>query len=754
MANLPPPDHVADLPEDEKVGDDDMEDDKEKDPDEDPEEEPIGQVVPKQNNMDGFALHMNPQPEGNMNRWLIEDDEELEEDGVSNDDDEELEEDGVGNDEDEEMEMKDEENGRNDDEDEAEETEFAPPVVPITDVSDELVPLVIQFGGNYHVGESSSTGTLFVGNNWVHAPGPMGCNLESVHRGVTRLDRQMFDRYKTEKGKANKFKEDEFRMNRHEYDISALDTTEESLIHPASTPRADDPYDIVRDADIVAQEDDDDDTTAPRDSQPSELRRSPRDPQIMPPKGMSVAAISKLVADKVAEALEADRATKNNPNVASGSGGAVELCHWFEKTKGVFGISDCAERSKVKFTAATLQGRALTWWNTQVATLGLAVVNGKSWDDMKKMMLEEFYPSEEIQRLENELRSLKLRDTNITAYTQRFNELALSCPEAVPSEKKKVELYIKGLPENIKGDTTSYKLAVLNDAVRMAHTLMEQKIQDKAERTADSNKRKWESNNNQAGGSNNNCNNNYRNNNRDNYHDNNHHNQYNNIRQGSARALTTAQNDGADQGGPALNFLRGCTLNLVNHLFEIDIMPIELGTFDIVIKMDWLVERDAVIVYGKKEVHIPVKNEVLVVKGNSGVSRLKELNKLTAKNRYPHLRIDDLFDQLQGSCVYSKIDLRSGYHQLRIREEDILITALRTLYGHYEFQVMPFGLTNAHVVFIDLMNRVCKPYLNKFVIVFIDDILIYSKSKEEPEEHLKIILGLLKKEQLYAKFSK
>ncbi|GJX54599.1 putative reverse transcriptase domain-containing protein [Tanacetum coccineum] len=132
----------------------------------------------------------------------------------------------------------------------------------------------------------------------------------------------------------------------------------------------------------------------------------------------------------------------------------------------------------------------------------------------------------------------------------------------------------------------------------------------------------------------------------------------------------------------------------------------------------------------------------------------RELNKLTVKNRYPLPRIDDLFDQLQGSSVYSKIDLRSGYHQLRVREEDIPKTAFRTRYGHYEFQVMPFGLTNAPAVFMDLMNRVCKPYLDKFVIVFIDDILIYSKNKEEHEEHLKLILELLKKEELYTKFSK
>ncbi|GJZ15921.1 putative reverse transcriptase domain-containing protein, partial [Tanacetum coccineum] len=132
----------------------------------------------------------------------------------------------------------------------------------------------------------------------------------------------------------------------------------------------------------------------------------------------------------------------------------------------------------------------------------------------------------------------------------------------------------------------------------------------------------------------------------------------------------------------------------------------------------------------------------------------RKLNKLTVKNRYPLPRINDLFDQLQGSRVYSKIDLRSGYHQLRVREEDIPKTAFRTRYGHYEFQVMSFGLTNALAIFMDLMNRVCKPYLDKFVIVFIDDILIYSKSKEDHAEHLKLILEFLKKEELYAKFSK
>nr|GEV19865.1 uncharacterized mitochondrial protein AtMg00810-like [Tanacetum cinerariifolium] len=246
--------------------------------------------------------------------------------------------------------------------------------------------------------------------------------------------------------------------------------------------------------------------------------------------------------------------------------------------------------------------------------------------------------------------------------------------------------------------------------------------------------------------------------------------------------------------------IQGCTLTLLNQPFKIDLMSIKLGSFDVVIGMDWLSKYHAKILCDEKVIHIPIDSETLIIRGATPVARApyglaplelqelsnqlqeladrgfiqpstlpwgahvlfvkkkdgsfkmcidyQELKKLTINNCYLLLRIDDLFNQHQGSSVYSKIDLRSGYHQLRVTNEDIPKTTFKTRYEHYKFQVMPFGLTNAPAVFVDLMNHVCKPYLDKFVIVFIDDILIYSLNKEEHTDHPRIILELLKKEKL------
>nr|GEY46058.1 putative reverse transcriptase domain-containing protein [Tanacetum cinerariifolium] len=307
--------------------------------------------------------------------------------------------------------------------------------------------------------------------------------------------------------------------------------------------------------------------------------------------------------------------------------------------------------------------------------------------------------------------------------------------------------------------------------------------------------------------------------------------------------------------------LRGCTLGLLGQPFNTDLMPVELGSFDVIIGMDWLANHHAVIVCGEKIMRIPYGDEVLIVQGRKGENSklsilsctktqkyikrgclifLAQVTKKETKDKSKEKRLEDVPTVRDFSEVFSKdfpglpptrqvefqidlvlgaarmactpytlappklqklstllqelskkgfirpssspwgasvlfvkkkdgsfrmcieyrelkkltIDLRSGYHQLRVWEEDIPKTTFKTRYGHYEFQVMPFGLTNALAVFMDLMNRVCKLYLDKFVIVFIDDILIYSESEEEHAGHLKLILELLKKEELYAKFLK
>nr|GFB22916.1 putative reverse transcriptase domain-containing protein [Tanacetum cinerariifolium] len=511
----------------------------------------------------------------------------------------------------------------------------------------------------------------------------------------------------------------------------------------------------------------------------------------MPPRRMSAAAIKKLIADKVAEAIAAGRATR--------------------------------------------------------------VANRKPWTEMKKLMMEEFCTAKEIQRMGSELWNLKYnsqRQGNARAMTTTQNDGADRPRPASKCDNCGVHHFGRCQTKcNTCGKISHKAKDCRNKAV--ATSANDQSVvhcYDYGKRGHTRNK--CPKRNNQQGGN----------------------------TQGRAYVIRDAEHNqgpsvvmgmfllnnryanvlfdsGSDKSFVNTSFsclidinpvklntsyeveladgkivstntvLRGCTLNLVDHLFEINLMLIEFGTLDIIIGMDWLVERDAVIVCGKKVVHIPYKNKTLVVNSYRGASRLKviscikaikyiekgchlflvyvtekeppkicledvlvirdflkvflddllglppprqvefrieivpgatpvarapyrltptemkelsvqlqellengfirpssspwrasvlfvknkdgsfrmcidyrELNKLTIKNRYPLLRIDDLFDQVQCSSVYSKIDLRSGYHQLRIREEDISITAFRTRYGHFEFQVMPFGLTNAPIV--------------------------------------------------------
>nr|GEU50505.1 putative reverse transcriptase domain-containing protein [Tanacetum cinerariifolium] len=558
---------------------------------------------------------------------------------------------------------------------------------------------------------------------------------------------------------------------------------------------------------------------------------------------------------------------------------------------------------------------ALTWWNSHVKTITPEAAHAMPCRILKKMMTDKYCPRGEIKKLESKMWNLKVKGTDVVAYSQHFQELALMCDRTLLEEIDKVERYVDDLPDMIHGSVMATKPKTMQDAIEFAIELMNKKINTWAERPRPRcTKCNYHHDGpcapkchkcNRFGHLSRDCRNPQIVNTEANQRGNvcfecgaqghfkrecsklkNNNNQGNQVGNAKAQAKVYAVGKaganpdnnvvtgtfllnkhyasilfdiGADRSFVSNAFssriiitpttlvhdynvkladgrivglntiIRGCTLNFLNHPFNIDLIPIELGSFDVIIGMDWLAKYHAVIICAEKIVRIPFGDKILIVRvfpeDLSGIpptrpvefridlipsaapvarepyrltpSEIKELteqlqeltdkgfirpssspqgapvlfvkkkdgsismcidyselNKLIVKNRYPFPRIDDLFDQLQWSSIYSKIDLRSGYHRLRVREEDIPKTAFRTRYGYYEFQVMPFGLTNAPAVFMDLMNRVCKQYLDKFVIVFIDDILIYSKSKKEHKGHLRQILNLLKKEELYAKFSK
>ncbi|GJX77150.1 putative reverse transcriptase domain-containing protein [Tanacetum coccineum] len=699
-----------------------------------------------------------------------------------------------------------------------------------------------------------------------------------------------------------------------------------------------------------------------------------------------------------------------NPKEYDGKGGAIVLTRWIEKMENVIDNSGCAENQKVRYAASSLVNKALTWWNTQVQARGRVAAMAMTWNDFKALMVEEFCPSNEMEKLENEFWNHKMVGANHAAYTDRFHELAKLVPHLVTPESSRIKRYIAGLAPEIRGMLRATQPTTIHNAILKAGILIDEAIScgtltkgsDKRKGVKESSKTggSWKDNNkaktgtgfvattpprneivsssskcgkcytfhpenrpcnvcfnyqkpvhyardcqapirqvdpvNAVGMSNNSrvcyeCGspNHFRNtcpklnrapgqirnqlalegsrNNRSNG---------NQVRgrafNVNVNAMEAVQDPNVVTGmfslndhfvtvlfdsrvdfsfistefAPLLNvkpsivnpgyvievadgkkvevnrIIRDCKLELESSLFSINLIPLGHGSFDVIVGMDWLSQHKAVIVCHEKVVEIPVEDgrilrvhgeravgitkalksakedepklsdisvvrefedvfpedlsglppqrqvefridlvpgvtpvakspyrlapsemqelsgqlqelqdkgfirpshspwgaPVLFVKKKDGSLRMcidyRELNKLTIKNRYPLPRIDDLFDQLQGSRYFSKIDLRSGYHQLRVHEDDIPKTAFQTRYGHFEFTVMPFGLTNAPTVFMDLMNRVCKPYLDKFVIVFIDDILIYSKTKEDHEVHLGLVLELLRKEKLYAKFSK
>ncbi|GJZ32621.1 putative reverse transcriptase domain-containing protein [Tanacetum coccineum] len=229
------------------------------------------------------------------------------------------------------------------------------------------------------------------------------------------------------------------------------------------------------------------------------------------------------------------------PHSFKGTEGVVGLRRWIEKVEQVFETGKCAEEDKVMFAASTFEGRALTWWNGNVHTLGLVNANRIPWTEFKMMMTTEYCPAIEIQKMEQELWTLTLKGDDIEAYNNRFHELALMCPELVPTERKKIEKYVRGFPERIKGNITSSKPATLHDAINMARELVEQSVQGRATRIGESNKRKWEDH--QRNPNNNNYNNNNNRNRNNNYH------QQQNRRQETARAYAAVPAEGKVYAG-------------------------------------------------------------------------------------------------------------------------------------------------------------------------------------------------------------
>ncbi|GJZ84195.1 putative reverse transcriptase domain-containing protein [Tanacetum coccineum] len=490
---------------------------------------------------------------------------------------------------------------------------------------------------------------------------------------------------------------------------------------------------------------------------------------------------------------------KCKPLDFKGTEGVVELTRWFEKMESVFSISNCTASCQVKFVTCTLQDDALTWWNAHVKTTTPEAAHAMPWATLKKMMTNKYCPRGEIKKIETEMWNLKMfpeEVDKIEKYISGLPDMILGSVKASKSKTmcnncKKVSHLAKDCrsrPANANNNNRNN-----NNNNQKGNGCYECGAQGHFKRICP--KLKNNDRGNQAG------------NDRapakvsfvstafssqiditpstlDHYYD---------VELADGRIIgfdaiismdwlakyqavivcakkivripwrnetLIIHGDGSNQGNVTRLNIISCTKTqkymqkefpiFLAHVTAKEDLPGLPPTRQVEFQID-LVPGAA-----------PVARPPYRLAPSEMKELAKKLKELSDKGFIRHssspwgapVLIDDLFDQLQGSSVYSKIDLRSGYHQLRVREEDIPKTAFRTRYGHYEFQVMTFGLTNAPAVFMDLMNRVCKPYLDKFMIVFIDDILIYSKNKKEHKEHLKLILELLKKEELYAKFSK
>ncbi|GJV33412.1 reverse transcriptase domain-containing protein [Tanacetum coccineum] len=470
---------------------------------------------------------------------------------------------------------------------------------------------------------------------------------------------------------------------------------------------------------------------------------------------MTQAAIKKLVADSFSAALGAQAATMantDNTNRNTGereahvarkcsykefmscqpinfkcSEGAVGLIRWFERTESVFSHSNCTEDYKVKFD--TEEAYKITWVK------------------FKKLLIKKYCPRTEVQKMEVEFYHLTVKGNDLKTYVRRFQELATLCPTMVPDSEKMIEVFIRGLPQSIEGNVTASKPQTLEEAINIAQRLMDQETFRSYAVTPTENNRYIENRPlckkctlhhtgpctvkcntcNKVGHLTKNCRN-------------------KGPATGSNLLPVIVTGHACGEKG---NYANQCQKTTNNNAQGRACMLRDRNAHqDPNIVTDWLSKYHARIICDEKVIHILINGETLIIRvmeKKSDEKRLEdipvvreflevfledlpgllpvrqvefqidlipgatpELDKLTVKNRYPLPRIDELFDQLQGLSVYLKIDLRSGYHQLRVRGEDIPKTAFKTRYRHYEFQVMPFGLTNAPVVFMDLMNQAVK----------------------------------------------
>ncbi|GJR38837.1 putative reverse transcriptase domain-containing protein [Tanacetum coccineum] len=519
----------------------------------------------------------------------------------------------------------------------------------------------------------------------------------------------------------------------------------------------------------------------------------------MPPKrtstseapAMTQAAIRKLVADSVATALEAQAATMANadntnrntgereahvarkcsykefmscqPINFKGTEGAVRLIRWFERTESVFSCSNCTEDCKVKFATGTLTEEALSWWNSFAQPIGIEEAYKITWVEFKKLLIKKYCPRTEVQKMEDEFYHLTVKGNDLKTYvtmkplrckyqvitnesltTEELSTTTTTTVTPTPTtatiitnhnrtEDRKpsglmlsLQLKTMGILETVLcGQTTGSNLLPVTVTCHAC-----------GEKGHYANQCRKTTNNNS---------------------------------QGKAYMLRDR------------NVTKDPNIVTLNQPFEIDLMSIKLDSFDVVIGMDWLSKYHARIICDEKVIYIPINGGTLIIRVMEKKSDEKRLEDIPVVREFPEVFPEnlpglppvrqELSNQLQElanrgfiqpstspwgaptlfvkkkdgsfrmcSSVYSKIDLRSGYHQLRVRDEDIPKTAFRTRYGHYEFQVMPFGLTNAPAVFMDLMNRVCKPYLDKFVIVFIDDISFYSRKQGRRSKSLRHLI--------------